>query len=92
MQAGAVGLQGLARLSAEESSGRLGLVLSARFSRSRWWLSALALLALQMLAVLSAGGLGYGVSAALTSPRAGEVGAGLIAALSYYPATLLVGG
>lgn len=92
LQAGAVGLQGLARLSAEESSGRLGLVLSARFSRSRWWLSALALLALQMLAVLIAGGLGYGVSAALTTQRVGEVGAGVIAALSYYPATLLVGG
>jgi len=91
LQAGAVALQGLARLSAEESSGRLGLVLSARFPRSRWWLSALALLALQMLAVLVAGGLGYGVSAALTTQRAGEVGAGLTAALSYYPATLLIG-
>lgn len=91
LQAGAVGLQGLARLSGEESSGRLGLVLSARFPRSRWWLSALALLAVQMLAVLVAGGLGYGVSAALTAGRAGEVGAGLTAALSYYPATLLIG-
>jgi len=91
LMAGAVGLQGLARLSGEESSGRLGLVLSARFTRTRWWLSALALLAVQMLAVLFAGGLGYGVSAALTAGRAGEVGAGLTAALSYYPATLLIG-
>ena len=90
LMASAVGLQGLARLAGEESSGRLGLVLSAQFSRSRWWLSALGLLALQMLAVLVAGGAGYGVSAALISGRASEIGAGLTAALSYYPAALLL--
>jgi hypothetical protein len=47
-------LQGLVRLAAEESSGRLGLVLASRYGRSRWWLSSMGLLAVE---VLFAGGL-----------------------------------
>lgn len=91
LMASAVGLQGLARIAGEESSGRFGLVLSARFARSRWWLSSLALFAVQMLVVLGAGGLSYGVGAALTSGHGDVIGQGIAASLSYYPATLLVG-
>lgn len=89
--ASAVGLQGLARLSGEESSGRLGLVLSARFTRTRWWLSSLGLIALQILLVLIAGGIGYGVGVVLTAGQLDQLGVGLVACLAYYPATLLVG-
>jgi hypothetical protein len=48
------------------------------------------LLAVEVLAVQFAGGLGYGLGAAMTTGRADQIQAGVSAALAYYPATLLV--
>ena len=86
----AVALQGLVRLAAEESSGRLGLVLASRYGRNRWWLTSMGLLAVDVLAVLFAGGLGYGLGATMTTGQVDQIQAGPSAALAYYPATLLV--
>ena len=85
----AVAVQGMARLGGEEASGRLGLAIAGRFGRTRWWLSAVGLLAGQAGCVLGLGGLGYDLGAALASGRVGTIGRGLTACMEYAPAVVL---
>lgn len=87
----AVLVQGLGRLAAEESSGRLGVALSTRLSRVRWWLGALGLLVGQSGAVLLVGGVALGLGSWLSTGRPAGVGDAIVACLSYGPAVALVG-
>lgn len=87
--ASALGVQAVTRMSAEETSGRLGLALSARYGRARWWASVLVVLTIETLAVLVTGALGYDVGARLTGLDTGT-GRNLTAFVSYLPAVLLI--
>jgi ABC-2 type transport system permease protein len=78
------------RLRSEESTGRLESVLATGLSRGRWfWGSLLVTVATSALLVAS-GGLGLGISYALTSERPQEVWGMTEASLAYLPAVLLV--
>ncbi len=88
----AVTLQGVSRFAAEESSGRLGAVVSTALSRTRWCVAAGVVVCVQAAATLAVGGLAFGVAADLTSAGASDVVDGPLTTLSYGSAVLLLAG
>ncbi len=87
----AVAVQLVARAAAEESDGRLGLVLSAPIGRLRWWVGLAATVVVQATLVLLVGGLAIGVGTAWSLDDAGQLGRATWATLAYLPSVLLVG-
>jgi len=87
---GAAG-QGAAPLAAEESSGRLGLVLSTRLGRSRFWLGwwAATLLSAACVLVLSASVLGVSIWG--VADRSVPVASVLEVGWAYLPPVVLIG-
>ncbi|XVX19690.1 ABC transporter permease [Actinomycetota bacterium] len=88
--AAALAVQGMTRLAAEESSGRAGLVLSARVSRQVVWGAWVAVLALEAVALLLVGSAALGVSTVWAMDDAGSFGPSLGAGLALVPAVLFV--
>lgn len=72
----AVVIQGIGRLVAEESSGRLGLLLAAPEGRARTWLRWWLVVTVEGLVVLAAGVLALGLAVAATTDT-GALGRGL---------------
>jgi ABC-2 type transport system permease protein len=78
------------RLRSEESTGRLESVLATGLSRSRWFSGSLLVTLATSALLVASGGLGLGISYALTSERPQEVWGMTEASLAYLPAVLLV--
>ncbi|HEX6249346.1 MAG TPA: ABC transporter permease [Nocardioidaceae bacterium] len=78
------------RLKAEESTGRLEPVLATGVSRERWLVGNLLVTGLTTTVLVASGGLGLGLSYAVTSRRPEEVWQMTWASLVYLPAVLLV--
>jgi len=79
------------RLRSEEGALRAEPLLATPLSRTRWTLTSLAVTTLGTAAVLLASGVGAGVTYALISSDASQVGELTLAMLSYLPATLALG-
>jgi ABC-2 type transport system permease protein len=80
------------RLRSEEGALRAEPLLATPLSRARWTLSSLAVTALGTTIVLVTAGLGAGITYALISADASQVGELTAAMLTYLPATLALGG
>lgn len=76
------------RCRGEETSGRLEAVLAGAVSRPRWLLGSLVVTLLGTTVVVAVGGLGVGISYALTEGGPGDIGGMVGYALAYLPATL----
>ena len=76
------------RMRGEETSGRLEPVLATAVTRHRWMFSNLLVTLVGTAVVVGVGGLGVGISYAVTSGRAGEVGRMTAYSLAYLPAVL----
>lgn len=87
----AVAVQGMTRMAAEESSGRIGLLLSTSLRRTRLCVAVVAVICLQVIVTLAAGGMSFGIAAAVTGMDASVLGDGLGATLGYLPAAVLIG-
>jgi ABC-2 type transport system permease protein len=88
--AGAYAASSAARLTSEETAGRLEVLLATGLSRTRWMLGTLAVTALGSVAVLLAGGLGMSTSYAVATSDAGQVVRLAALQLVYAPAVLLL--
>ncbi|MDO4899478.1 ABC transporter permease [Actinomyces sp.] len=88
--AGTVGVLGASRLTAEESAGRLGMLLSTRCSRARLWSGWWATTLLSSAAVLVASALLLGMSTWAVSGERGALGTALKIGACYLPAVLLI--
>ena len=78
------------RAVGEETTGRLGLVLSAAVARPVWLGSLLVVAVLGSVVTLAAGGLGMGLGAWSVTGEAAYVGTCLAAHLVYLPAVWVV--
>jgi ABC-2 type transport system permease protein len=78
------------RLHSEEEAHRAEPVLATAVSRSRWAGGGLAVTIAGTVIALGAGGLGTGVSRALDTGDAAEIGQLTVAALAYVPAVLVL--
>jgi ABC-2 type transport system permease protein len=78
------------RLSGDEGSGRLELLLSAPLGRRRFLTAGLAVTTAAVTLLLLAAGLGSGLTAAAVSGDQAAVGSSLAAALVHLPAVLVV--
>lgn len=90
LMGGAVALQGVSRFAAEESSGRLGVLLSTTLGRLRWWTGAVFVVVAEVVLALTMGGLGYGLGSMLTGTQSGSFTDGLEATLAYGAPALLI--
>lgn len=79
------------RVSSEESSGRLGSVLSAPLSRTFWWSGASGAVLCMALLQLALGAAALGLGLWLGTGEAGSVGTGLEVGTAYVTALLLTG-
>ncbi|QIK65527.1 hypothetical protein G7072_03480 [Nocardioides sp. HDW12B] len=79
------------RVRGEEAAARTEWLLATPLSRSRWLASWLAVTVGGSTVVLACTGLGAGTAYALVSGDAGQVPLLTLAALSYLPATLVLG-
>lgn len=84
-------VQGAAHLAAEESSGRLGLVLSTRLGRSRFWLGWWAATLLSAACVLCLSASVLGVSIWGVADRSVPVASVLEVGWAYLPPVVLIG-
>jgi ABC-2 type transport system permease protein len=82
----------IVRARGEESSGRIEAVLAGTAGRSRWVLSHVSLAAIGSAVLLFAGGLGAGLSDAVSSHDASVLGTVIGAAMAQWPAVLVVTG
>ncbi|HEU4515245.1 MAG TPA: ABC transporter permease [Nocardioidaceae bacterium] len=80
------------RMRSEESSDRLEPILATGVSRGRWFAGNLLVTLVGTTFLVASGGLGLGISYAMTSTRPDEVWAMTWASLVYLPAVLLVTG
>lgn len=80
---GALGLQALGVLQGEESSGRLGLVLSSPIGRVRVWGSWWLVIAVEVAAVMVLGAVALGLSTWWATDRSGALGDAVAAAAAY---------
>ncbi len=78
------------RLRSEEAADRLEPLLATGVSRARWFAGNLLVTLLGTTFLVASGGLGLGVSYAMTSSRPEEVWSMTWASLVYLPAVLLV--
>ena len=78
------------RMRSEESSDRLEPILATGVSRGRWFAGNLLVTLVGTTFLVASGGLGLGISYAVTSTRPEEVWAMTWASLVYLPAVLLV--
>ncbi|UAL31469.1 hypothetical protein K8W59_08530 [Nocardioides rotundus] len=88
----ALAVQAVARLAAEELSGRLGVVLSTRLPRTTWWSVALLVVAIELVVLLLMGAVGFGVGAVLTGSDLGVAQDALLSILSYVAPAVAVAG
>ncbi len=88
--AAAFGVQAMTRLAREETSGRLGLVLSAHVTRWRVWLTWWALAVGGAIVVLVVSALALGVFTAWATDDASNVGSSLGAGLALVTPTALI--
>ncbi|HYO85808.1 MAG TPA: hypothetical protein VES01_05035 [Dermatophilaceae bacterium] len=88
--AAAATVQSVGRMLGEESLGRLGLVLSTRVGRVRWWLGLSGLLLLQSVVTVAAGGLALGLGVGFSLGAADQVARASWAALAFLPSVWLV--
>ena len=84
-------VQGAAHLAAEESSGRLGLALSTRLGRSRFWLGWWAATLLSAACVLCLSASVLGVSIWGVADRSVPVASVLEVGWAYLPPVVLIG-
>ena len=84
-------VQGAAHLAAEESSGRLGLALSTRLGRSRFWLGWWAATLLSAVCVLVLSAAVLGVSIWGVADRSVPVSSVLEVGWAYLPPVVLIG-
>ncbi|MDO5682140.1 MAG: hypothetical protein Q4G46_04845 [Propionibacteriaceae bacterium] len=80
---GALGLQALGVLQAEEASGRLGLVLSAPARRWQVWASWWVVIAVEMAVAMGLGATALGLSTQWVTGRSGAIGDAMIAGSAY---------
>jgi len=80
------------RLHSEEAAGRVEPLLATGLSRRRWAAGGLAVTAGGTVLVLTAGGLGLGLAAAVVQGDPGEVVRMVLSALAYLPAVLTLAG
>lgn len=80
------------RVRSEESAGRVESILAAPVSRWRWTTSHLLIAGIGTVIVITAGGIGIGISYAVVSGDAGEILRLTGAALATVPAVLLLAG
>jgi ABC-2 type transport system permease protein len=85
-------LQGALRLRSEERAGRAEPLLATGVSRWRWAASHLAVVVVGSILVLSAAGLGTGISYALVAGDAGDIPRLVGGAVAYTPAVLVLAG
>lgn len=78
------------RLTTEESAGRVEPLLATSLTRTRWMLGSLTVTVLGSAAVLFAGGLGLGLSSALSVSDASKLWRVATLQLVYLPAVLLL--
>lgn len=78
------------RMRTEETADRLEPVLATGVSRGRWFVGNLLVTLLASTLLVASGGVGLGVSYAITSGRASEAWAMTLASLVYLPAVLLI--
>nr|BFE74714.1 hypothetical protein GCM10020092_080150 [Actinoplanes digitatis] len=90
--AAAAGLQISQWLAREETSGRIGHILAAPVSRTRWWTSATVLVTGWSLLLLSCAGLFTGLGLTAGFNDWSYLGRGLTATLAYSPAVILFAG
>lgn len=88
--AAAFGVQAMSRLAREETSGRLGLVLSAHVTRRRVWLTWWALAVVGALVVLVVSALALGVVTAWATGDEDNVASSLGAGLALVTPTALI--
>ena len=85
-------LQSALRLRTEENAGRVEPLLATPTSRDRWVTSHVAMSFLGVAVVMTAGGLGAGLTVALITGDWGEVPRLVGASLAYVPAVWLLSG
>ncbi|MDO5499569.1 MAG: hypothetical protein Q4F67_07810 [Propionibacteriaceae bacterium] len=85
---GALGLQALGTLQAEEASGRLGLLFGAPIVRARLWTAWWFVIALQMALAMGVGAVGLGISTRLVIDRPSALADAVTGVASYLPAML----
>ncbi len=89
--AAALGVQGVARLAGEESSGRLGLVLSTHAGRVRVWSVWTVVVLVEAVVVLALAGLALGATSAAAVGDPSLAGTHLVATLQVtVPVALIV--
>lgn len=84
-------VQAVVRLAGEESTGRLGVVLSTRLSRTRWWLAAGSTALVAGGATLLLSGVALGVGIWVGTGEVAGVRTGIEVALAFLTALLLCG-
>ena len=90
--AGACGIASALRLVTEEGAGRAEPILAGPVDRRLWAGSHVVMAAAGSLVAVAAGGLGVGLSYALVASDAGQIPRLIGAALSTYPAVLVLTG
>ncbi|QLY28552.1 ABC transporter permease [Nocardia huaxiensis] len=88
--AAAYGIVSTLRARGEETAGRAELILSAPVSRSRWLAGQLVVALAGSAVVLAAGGVGIGLSYALTVADPGQIARTTGSAVVYLPAVWVV--
>lgn len=84
-------VQAVGRLAAEESSGRLGVVLASRVSRVEWWVGAGATVLVGGVATLLLSGLALGLGVWAGTGEADAVLTGLGIGFAFVSPLLLLG-
>jgi ABC-2 type transport system permease protein len=84
-------VQGVGRLAAEESTGRLGVVLAGRVSRGSWWVGAGATVLAGGVVVLLLSGLALGLGVWVGTGEAAGVVTGLQIGSAFVSPLLLLG-
>ncbi|WP_425310216.1 hypothetical protein AADG42_16245 [Ammonicoccus fulvus] len=79
----ALGLQALGVLQAEESSGRLGLILASPIGRLRVWASWWFVIAVEVVVAMLLGAAALGISTWWVTERSGALGDAVAAAAAY---------
>jgi ABC-2 type transport system permease protein len=90
--AGGFTVSSVLRLPSEETAGRAEPLLATGLSRRRWAAGGLAVTAGGTVLVLTLGGLGLGLAAAVALGEPGQAPRMVLASLAYLPATLTLAG